>query len=127
MRERTPYDLAFFQELVREALDEFPERFQRLLDNLAVIVEDLASPDEASSVGVNDPWQILGLYHGVPYTQWGSGSSRLPDMIKIYRLPMLAVTRSPREIRKKVRAVILHELGHRAGLDEERLRELGVF
>ncbi len=127
MDKESRFDLPSFQELVEEALDEFPEQFLRLLDNLAVIVEDLASPEEASKAGVNDPWQILGLYHGIPYNQWGRDTTRLPDMIKIYRLPILATARCPKDIRARVKAVILHELGHRAGLGEDRLRELGVF
>jgi predicted Zn-dependent protease with MMP-like domain len=50
-----------------------------------------------------------------------------PDVIKIYRLPILAEVGPRGNLRDKVRRVVLHELGHRAGLDEERLRELGAY
>lgn len=121
-------DRRHFEALVEEALDEFPEEFQRLLDNLAVIVEDVASPQLAAELGLEHPMQLLGLYTGVPYTQWGRGYYQgPPDAVRLYRLPILADARTPAEARERVREVILHELGHRAGLGEERLRELGVY
>lgn len=117
-----------FESLVEEALEEFPEEFQRLLDNLAVVVEDMVSPGEAARLGLNSPMQLLGLYSGVPFTQWGRGHYQgPPDVIHIYRLPIMAEARTPSEIKSKVRAVVRHEIGHRAGLGEERLRELGVY
>lgn len=123
-----PPDLERFQELVEEALDRFPERFLRLIENVAVIVEDIASPREASAAGVRDPMNLLGLYTGVPFTKWGrEWSGHLPDVIRIYRLPILAVSKNDEEVRERVRKVVLHELGHRAGLDERHLRELGIF
>ncbi len=117
-----------FESLVEEVLDSFPEEFQRLLDNLAVVVEDMVSRQEAAHLGLDHPMQLLGLYTGVPFTQWGRDHYQgPPDVIHIYRLPILAEVQTPVEIKEKVRAVILHEVGHRAGLGEERLRELGVF
>lgn len=121
-------DLEQFRVLVEEALDEFPDDFLRLIENLAVVVEDVASPQDAARAGVVDPMRLLGLYTGVPYTEWGRDQvARLPDVIKIYRLPILSVCRDNREVRDKVRKVVLHELGHRAGLGEQRLRDLGVY
>jgi len=123
-----PPDLERFQELVAEALEEFPERFLKLIDNVAIIVEDIASPQDAARAGVRNPINLLGLYTGVPFTKWGrEWTGHMPDMIKIYRLPILAVSADDAEVRERVRNVVLHELGHRAGLDESRLRELGVF
>ena len=118
-----------FEALVEEALGGFPEDFRRLaFDNLAVVVEDIASPEEARRAGVRDPMLLLGLYSGVPFTQWGRDRYLgPPDVIRIYRLPILAEVGAGGDVREKVRQVVLHELGHRAGLGEERLRELGVY
>ena len=117
-----------FQLLVEEALDEFPDEFLKLIQNLAVVVEDVASPQDAGRAGVVNPMHLLGLYTGVPYTEWGRGQvARLPDVVKIYRLPILRECRNNDEVREKVRKVVLHELGHRAGLGEQRLRDLGVY
>jgi predicted Zn-dependent protease with MMP-like domain len=129
MREgETAPDLEEFQHLVEEALDEFPDEFLKLIQNLAVVVEDIASPQDAGRAGVVNPMHLLGLYTGVPYTEWGRGQvARLPDVVKIYRLPILRECHNNAEVREKVRKVVLHELGHRAGLGEQRLRDLGVY
>lgn len=130
MRERGDQpNLEEFQDLVEEALAGFPEEFQRLaFDNLAFVVEDVASPADAARAGVHDPMHLLGMYTGVPFTQWGRDRyAHAPDIIKIYRLPILSEVGSDDDIREKVRNVVLHELGHRAGMDEERLRDLGVY
>ncbi len=118
-----------FETLVEEALAGFPEEFQRLaFDNLAFVVEDVASAADAACVGVRDPMHLLGIYTGVPYTQWGRDHFvHAPDIIRIYRLPILAEARTAEDIREKVRNVVLHELGHRAGLSEKKLRDLGVY
>lgn len=130
MRERGDQpNLEEFQDLVEEALAGFPEEFQRLaFDNLAFVVEDVASPADAARAGVHDPMHLLGMYTGVPFTQWGRDRyAHAPDIIKIYRLPILSEVGSDDDIREKVRNVVLHELGHRAGMDEEKLRDLGVY
>jgi predicted Zn-dependent protease with MMP-like domain len=117
-----------FESLVEEVLDSFPQKFQNLLENLAVVVEDVVSPEEAARLGLDHPMQLLGLYTGVPFTHWGRDHYQgPPDVIHIYRLPIMAEVRTPGEIKEKVRAVILHEVGHRAGMGEERLRELDVY
>jgi predicted Zn-dependent protease with MMP-like domain len=118
-----------FEAMVAEALEGFPERFRKLVfDNLAVVVEDIATRQLAASVGVRDPMHLLGMYSGVPFTQWGRDHfARPPDVIHIYRLPILADAGPGEDIEEKVRKVVLHELGHRAGLDEDRLYELGAY
>jgi len=120
-----------FEELVEELLEEFPERFRRLLENLAVVVEEVAPPELARRLGLSHPLQLLGLYTGVPFTEWGrSRHARPPDTIRIYRLPILAELREEgmdrERVKERVREVILHEVGHRAGLGEEQLRDLSL-
>lgn len=125
---REEMDREDFRALVEEALENFPTNFRKLMENLAVVVEDLASERDARLAGVDHPMQLLGLYVGVPYTQWGRERyARPPDVIRIYRLPILAALRPGEDVRERVRRVVLHELGHRAGIGEGRLRELGVY
>ncbi len=70
-----------FEELVAEALDRIPPELTRLMDNVAVFVEDEPPAD--------DP-ELLGLYEGTPLTdrgEWYAGV--LPDRITIYLGPTL--------------------------------------
>jgi predicted Zn-dependent protease with MMP-like domain len=96
-----------FEEHVRRALDSLPPKFNRALDNIAVLVEDenAAEPD------------LYGLFEG--------GGDYMPDKVTIYRLPLEGDFPDPDELEQEIRITVLHELGHYFGLDEDRLGELG--
>ncbi|MEY2431030.1 MAG: hypothetical protein QOC92_755 [Acidimicrobiaceae bacterium] len=105
-----------FEELVAAALDGIPPDIGRLIDNVAVFVED-----EGFSRN------ILGLYQGIPLTrreQYGLGGG-MPDRITIYRLPILEHCATEEEVIEAVRVTVVHEVGHHFGLSDHRLHELG--
>ena len=105
-----------FEELVAQALDELPAAFRERLTNVAIIVEDLPPPG-AESQGL-----LLGLFHGVPCTEKSVFYSGFPDQVFLYQKNIEAVSRGERDIRRQIRATLLHELGHYFGLSEEELR-----
>lgn len=111
-----------FEELVRRALDQLPEQFAELLENVAVVVEEEPSDEDLISVGL-DPQvdDLLGLYQGVPITERDSFYSAMPDRVAIYRGPILRLCRSRREVIREVRDTVVHELGHYFGLEEEEM------
>ena len=105
-----------FEELVAAALDGIPSAIGRLIDNVAVFVDD----------GRLDG-NLLGLYQGIPLTRrenYGLGGG-MPDRVTIYRLPILARCNSEAEVIEAVRITVVHEVGHHFGLSDARLRELG--
>lgn len=110
-----------FEALVEEALQNLPRGFKRHLQNIAVLVED--SPPArhlGSRMGT-----LLGLYHGLPYPDRGATyGSVLPDVIVIYRKPIERVSRTEEDIRRRVREVVLHEVGHYFGLSEKELQDI---
>jgi predicted Zn-dependent protease with MMP-like domain len=115
-------DRRTFDRLVREALDALPEAFRERISNLAVLVEDWPTADDADGVASKDDGALLGLYQGVPYGQRESGySMMLPDRITIYRQPILAACRSEAEAREEIRLTVLHEIGHYFGLGDDEL------
>ena len=109
-----------FEELVALALDGIPEGLGRLMDNVAVFVEE----DSPSG-------NLLGLYHGVPLTNrnnaygYSSGTLPMPDRITIYRRPICAMARSEEEVVRQVQVTVIHEVAHHFGISDQRLRELG--
>ena len=105
-----------FEALVAQALDGLPRTFREKLTNVAIIVEDLP-PEEAESEGL-----LLGLFHGVPRTEKSVFFSSPPDRIVLYQRNIEAVCASEGEVRRQIRATLLHEVGHYFGLNEDELR-----
>ena len=109
---------AEFEDAVRDGLDQVPADLAALMDNVVVLVEDEAPPD--------DP-ELLGLYEGVPLTErgheWAAGS--LPDRITVFRNPTLAICETREDVVEEVAITVVHEIAHHFGIDDDRLHELG--
>jgi predicted Zn-dependent protease with MMP-like domain len=98
------------------------------MDNVDVVIEAWASRGEMEKAGLSPDETLFGLYEGVPLTERTTRYGLvLPDKITIYQGPIEAYCRSAEEVRRKVRQVVMHELGHHFGISDERLRELGVY
>ncbi len=105
-----------FEELVSDALDRLPAEIARLMDNVAVFVEDDAPAGE----------DVLGLYEGIPLTERDNGYvMALPDRITIYRNPVLAACDGPDQVREQVEITVVHEVAHHFGIDDDQLHDLG--
>ena len=105
---------AEFDEAVNDALDSLPDELLSRLDNVVVLVED-EHPTE----------DLLGLYEGVALTERFEYSGHLPDVIHIYRLPILDLAEDEDDARREIAVTVAHEIGHHFGIDDERLHELG--
>ncbi|WP_075828958.1 metallopeptidase family protein [Cellulosimicrobium sp. CUA-896] len=107
-----------FEDAVRDGLDLVPADLAAQMDNVVVLVEDDAPPD--------DP-ELLGVYEGVPLTErdlmWAAGS--LPDRIAIFRNPTLAICETREDVVEEVAITVVHEIAHHFGIDDDRLHELG--
>lgn len=91
-----------FEELVAEALDRIPPELTRLMDNVAVFVEDDPPAD--------DP-ELLGLYEGTPLTdrgEWYAGV--LPDRITIYRNPTLRMCEDRESVVVETEVTVVHDI-----------------
>ena len=108
-----------FEELVAKALDDLPEEFAELLENVAVVVEEEADPEDLEEMGFDPEEELFGLYQGVALAERDSYYAALPDRIVIYRGPILRACGSRREVIREVRDTVVHELGHHFGLDED--------
>jgi len=114
-----------FEELVEEALAELPERFRKRIQNLAVVVEDKPSREVYERTGGSPFGLILGLYHGVPFKHRGPFYGNIPpDIITIYQKPIEQICHTEEEIKKKVREVVFHEIGHYFGFNDKELKEI---
>jgi predicted Zn-dependent protease with MMP-like domain len=104
-----------FEEMVAEALDSLPPKLGRVMRNVAVTVQHDAGPPG-----------LLGLYRGVPLTNRTSNyGGVLPDRITIYHQSICSICRTEADVVVEVRRVVIHEVGHHFGIDDDRLHELG--
>ena len=114
-----------FEDLVVSALKRLPRFFRKKMENVDVVVEDRASPEILEEMGLRSPYELLGLYQGVPLGRRGFFYGNvLPDKISLFQFPIQAVCNTRTEVEEKVREVVIHEVGHYFGLNEETLREL---
>jgi len=113
-----------FSELVDEALGSIPEYFRARFANMSIEVLPLAPPELARKLDKN-PWNLLGLYTGVPYGSRGPWYGNvLPDRILIFQQPIERLARTDDEVRNLVRRVVIHEVGHYFGLSDDELYRL---
>lgn len=110
-----------FEQLVERALDQLPEEFAELLDNIVVVVEDEPSAEDLASVDLEAEDDLLGLYRGISLADRDIYYSELPDQVVIYRGPLSRLCGSRRELIREVRDTVVHELGHHFGLSDEEM------
>jgi len=102
-----------FERMVADALDDLPDELQHVLDNVVVQVRDR---------NLHEP-TILGLYEGVPHTERTGHEG--PDVVSIYRLPLCEMCDDIDDLADEVYVTVIHEVAHAAGIDDDRLHELG--
>jgi predicted Zn-dependent protease with MMP-like domain len=103
-----------FESLVERAIDSLPERFARLLADVAIVIEDEPGPGE----------YLYGLYEGVPGIEWGADMAPFPNKITLFQVPLESDFPDPDELAEQVRRTLIHELAHHAGISDQRLHEL---
>ncbi|OGP75570.1 MAG: hypothetical protein A2V86_07755 [Deltaproteobacteria bacterium RBG_16_49_23] len=114
-----------FEAIAISALEGLPQSLKNRMENVDVVIEDRASPDLLSEMDLRSPSDLLGLYQGVPIDRRGFYYGNvLPDKITLFQLPIESICHTKEEIGEKVREVVIHEVGHYFGLDEEKLEEL---
>jgi predicted Zn-dependent protease with MMP-like domain len=113
-------DAARFEELAAEALDGLPDWVRERMDNIEVVIEEEPPHDEPD---------LLGLYHGIPLTNRGSGYyGVLPDRITLYRRTIERKARGNDErLKRMVAHTVVHEVAHFFGISDERLDEMGAY
>lgn len=124
-RARVPQRHEPFEALVERALDALPEEFQRLLANVAIVIEELPSPEQVEAGGMPEDGWLYGLYEGVPAVEYGADMVPLPNKITLFRLPLETDFADPSDLADEVRRTVVHELAHHVGISDARLDELG--
>jgi len=120
--------LAEIESLAAEAYRQLPAQFRKLTGELLIRVEDFPDKETEEEMGLETPFDLLGLYRGVDLTRKSLGDlAQEPDQVFLYRRAILDYwAESGEDLPHIVRHVLIHEIGHHFGLsddDMERIEE----
>ena len=110
---------------MQRSLHSLPRELAAHLDNVQVLVRREPSVADLRAAGLRAGATLFGLYVGTPRTERDGYNLALPDRIIIFQGP-LERHAHPRELVREVRTTVIHELAHHFGIDDPRLRELGL-
>lgn len=119
-------ELADFEDMAEAAWERLPEEFRRKAGDLLIRVEDFATDEVLDSLGIEDPLDLLGLYHGVSLDKKSvSDLPQEPDMVFLYRRPMLEEwAESGEALGDLITHVLVHEIGHHFGFSDDDMARI---
>ena len=121
-----PPSAAEIEALARRALERLPEPFASNLGALVLRVEEFAEADVLAELGLQDPFELTGLYTGQPLIGRSvEDVAALPDTVTLYRRPILDEwADGGEELEHLVAHVLVHEVGHHFGLSDGDMHAL---
>lgn len=123
MPRRPPISPETFAQLVRQAIADLPPPYAKLMDTIAVVVEEEPPREVLEDLDLEEEDELLGLYQGQSMKEesFFAVGGTPPARISIYRGPILRRCESPEEIVQEVYDTVVHELGHHVGLDDDEM------
>ncbi len=115
-----------FEAIAADAFAGLPKRFRASCANVAILVEEFPSSDVHRDMGLESPYDLLGLYDGVDIvTRSLDGWDGPPDVILLYRSPILAYADAEGfTARDVISHVLIHEIGHHMGFSDQDMEEM---
>lgn len=112
--------------LAAKAFAALPAEFRALCGNVAIHVADFADDDLLAELGVEEPFELTGLYEGVDLTSESVTSPSGPAHVHLYRRPLLDEWAENGEITlgELITHVLVHEIGHHFGLTDAQMHEI---
>ncbi|WP_347304093.1 metallopeptidase family protein [Croceibacterium sp. TMG7-5b_MA50] len=120
-------DLSDIENMARDALGRIGEPFASHLAGVRLVVEDFADEETLAELGIEDPFELTGLYEGLPVGAKSiDHSGTMPDRIRLFRRAILDewVERGDVTLEHLVAHVLVHEVGHHFGLSDGDMHAL---
>jgi predicted Zn-dependent protease with MMP-like domain len=117
--------LADIEGLAARAFARLPAHFRALCEGLVIRVEDFPTSEVLDHMEVRSRYDLLGLFQGIglPFRQEMTGT--MPNMIWLYRKPILAYWNDHAEsLAAIVTHVLVHEVGHHFGFSDEDMEAI---
>jgi len=112
--------------LAQAALATIPRELKRHLGPVVIRVDDFPDAETEEEMGLDSPFDILGLYRGVALPLKSVSDPRPSiDMIFLYRRPILDYWCDTGEpLQTIVRHVLIHEIGHHFGFSDDDMERI---
>ncbi len=110
-------DLAAMAEAI---FADIPETFRHEAEGVVIRVADFPDAETEHEMGLDSPFDLLGLYRGVSIDHKSTLSTPDDvDQIYLYRRPILDLwAESGNSLDSIIRHVLIHELGHHFGFSD---------
>ena len=109
------------------AFERLPAPFRALAGDIVIRVADLPEDEVLDEMGIESPYDLLGLFQGVGLAHAGAmpESGQFPNMIWLYRRPILDYWADGEEtLGHLVTHVLVHEIGHHFGLSDDDMEAI---
>jgi predicted Zn-dependent protease with MMP-like domain len=119
--------LADLDALARGAFAALPAEVRRACDDLLIRVADFADDEVLDEMGIEDPYELTGLYDGAALTDRSVLDQPAgPDAVWLYRRPILDewIDRGDVALDALVRHVLVHEIAHHLGWSDDDIRRI---
>jgi predicted Zn-dependent protease with MMP-like domain len=118
----TAPDAAVIERLALAAVAALPPPWRAAAAEVALRVEEFPSDEMLEELGIEDPFELTGLYDGVPLTEKSVADQAVqPDAIWLFRRPILDewADRGNVTLAELVTHVMVHELAHHFGWSDD--------
>ena len=118
--------LADIEALAAAAWERLPREFRDKATDVLIRVEDFATDEVLNSLGIESPFDLLGLYQGVSLNQKSvMDLPRQPDMVFLYRRAILEEWAEGEEtLGRLVAHILVHEIGHHFGFSDDDMARI---
>ena len=120
--DQTAPDLARIEEMAYAARDALPAPWAEAAASVVIRVEDVADPAMLAELEMDDPFELTGLYDGIPLTQKSvMDQPEGPDQIWLFRRAILDewADRGNVTLGELVTHVLIHEFAHHFGWSDD--------
>ena len=117
-------DAGEIEDMARAAIAALPQAYRAAAEAVALRVEDFAPDDMLDDLGIDDVFELTGLYDGVPLTEKSvMDQPDRPDAIWLFRRAILDewAARGDIALYDLVAHVYIHELAHHFGWTDEQI------
>lgn len=112
--------------IARRALEALPRPFADSIGDVVLLIEEFADDATLDAMGIEDPFELTGIYEGVPLTERSvEQSGILPERVRLFRRPILDEWGAGDDtLEHLVAHVLIHEIGHHFGLSDGDMHAL---